>query len=53
LLDPNGIGAGFVSGVLLASATGRARTVHPLMWVVAVVFVAFFAGGPIRALLAG
>jgi len=37
----NGIGAGFVSYVLLATATGRARTVHPLMWVVAVAFVAF------------
>jgi AGZA family xanthine/uracil permease-like MFS transporter len=49
----NGIGAGFVSWVLLAAATGRARTVHPLMWVVAVAFVAFFAVGPIRALLAG
>ncbi len=49
----NGIGAGFISWVLLAAATGRARTVHPLMWVVAVAFVAFFAVGPIRALLAG
>ncbi|MBW0115190.1 NCS2 family permease [Pseudonocardia abyssalis] len=49
----NGIGAGFVSYVLLAAATGRARTVHPLMWVVAVSFVAFFAVGPIRALLGG
>ncbi|MHA6780085.1 NCS2 family permease [Pseudonocardia saturnea] len=49
----NGIGAGFVSWVLLAAATGRARTVHPLMWVVAVAFVAFFAVGPIRAVLAG
>lgn len=49
----NGIGAGFVSWVLLAAATGRARTVHPLMWVVAVAFVAYFAVGPLRALLGG
>ncbi|QJY45240.1 NCS2 family permease [Pseudonocardia broussonetiae] len=49
----NGIGAGFVSWVLLAAATGRARTVHPLMWVVSVAFVAYFAVGPLRALLAG
>lgn len=47
----NGIGAGFVSWVLMAAATGRARTVHPLMWVVAVAFVAYFAVGPLRALL--
>ncbi|WP_376768489.1 NCS2 family permease [Pseudonocardia pini] len=47
----NGIGAGFVSYVLLAAATGRARTVHPLMWVVAVAFVGYFAVGPIRSLL--
>jgi AGZA family xanthine/uracil permease-like MFS transporter len=49
----NGIGAGFVSWVLLAAATGRARTVHPLMWVVSVAFVAYFAVGPLRALLGG
>lgn len=34
----NGIGAGFISYVLLGTATGRARQVHPLMWVVAVPF---------------
>ncbi|MCP2259528.1 putative MFS transporter, AGZA family, xanthine/uracil permease [Streptoalloteichus tenebrarius] len=45
----NGIGAGFISYVVLRSATGRARSVHPLMWVVAVAFVAYFAIGPIRA----
>ncbi len=47
----NGIGAGFISWVLLAAATGKARTVHPLMWVVAVAFVGYFAVGPLRALL--
>jgi adenine/guanine/hypoxanthine permease len=49
----NGIGAGFISYVLLAAATGRARAVHPLMWVVAVAFVGYFAVGPLRALLGG
>jgi AGZA family xanthine/uracil permease-like MFS transporter len=49
----NGIGAGFISYVLLAAATGRARTVHPLMWVVAVAFVGYFAVGPLQALFAG
>ncbi|WP_338051905.1 NCS2 family permease [Pseudonocardia acidicola] len=47
----NGIGAGFISYVLLAAATGKARTVHPLMWVVAVAFVGYFAVGPIEAAL--
>src|SRR4051794_26578401 len=47
----NGIGAGVISYVLLRSATGRAREVHPLMWVVAAVFVVYFALGPIQELL--
>jgi AGZA family xanthine/uracil permease-like MFS transporter len=46
----NGIGAGFISWVLLAAATGKARTVHPLLWVVAAAFVAYFAVGPLRGL---
>jgi AGZA family xanthine/uracil permease-like MFS transporter len=45
----NGIGAGFISYVLLRSATGKARQIHPLMWVVAAAFVAYFAVGPIQA----
>jgi AGZA family xanthine/uracil permease-like MFS transporter len=49
----NGIGAGFVSYALLRLATGRARQVHPLMWVVAAAFVAYFAVGPIQAVLHG
>jgi AGZA family xanthine/uracil permease-like MFS transporter len=46
----NGIGAGFISYVLLQTATGRARQVHPLMWVVAVAFLGYFAVGPIQSL---
>lgn len=49
----NGIGAGFVSFVLLRVATGRVREVHPLMWVVSVAFVGYFAVGPIQAALGG
>jgi AGZA family xanthine/uracil permease-like MFS transporter len=45
----NGIGAGFISFVLLRLVSGRVRTIHPLMWVVAVAFVAYFAVGPIQA----
>ncbi len=48
----NGIGAGFLSWVLVHALSGRARTVHPLLWVVAVGFLIFFARGPIEALFA-
>ncbi len=46
----NGIGAGFVSWVLIHALSGKARTISPLLWVVAVGFVLFFARGPIEAL---
>ncbi|MCO1578253.1 NCS2 family permease [Crossiella sp. SN42] len=46
----NGIGAGFVSYVALKAATGKAREIHPLMWVVAVAFLLYFGIGPLRAL---
>ncbi len=46
----NGIGAGFVSYAVLAAATGRARTVHPLLWVVAALFAVYFAIRPISEL---
>jgi AGZA family xanthine/uracil permease-like MFS transporter len=39
----NGIGAGFVSYVVVKAARGRARDVHPLLWVIAVLFVVYFA----------
>jgi len=39
----NGIGAGFVSYVVIKAARGRARDVHPLLWVIAAAFVAYFA----------
>ncbi len=43
----NGIGVGFIAWVLLATAKGEARKVHPLLWVVAVLFIVYFARGPI------
>ncbi|MCW2499512.1 MAG: Xanthine/uracil/vitamin permease [Frankiales bacterium] len=43
----NGIGAGFVSYAFLRLATGRGRGVHPLLWVVAALFVVYFAIAPI------
>lgn len=47
----NGIGAGFVSYVLIKSVSGRGREVKPLMWVVTVLFVVYFAAHPIELLL--
>jgi AGZA family xanthine/uracil permease-like MFS transporter len=44
----NGIGAGFISFAVLRGATGRWRTVHPLLWVVAALFVVYFAIGPVE-----
>ncbi len=46
----NGIGAGFVSWIVVNALSGRARTIHPLLWAVGVGFVLFFARGPIEAL---
>ncbi len=45
----NGIGAGFVSFVVLRAVTGKAKGIHPLMWGIAVMFLAYFAVGPIQA----
>jgi AGZA family xanthine/uracil permease-like MFS transporter len=44
----NGIGAGFVSYAVLRLTTGRAKGVHPLLWIVAALFVVYFAIGPIE-----
>jgi adenine/guanine/hypoxanthine permease len=37
-----GIGAGFISWVLIKVTKGKAASVHPLMWLVAALFVIFF-----------
>ena len=49
----NGIGAGFVSWVIINALSGKSRRVHWLLWVVAAGFVIFFARGPIEAVIAG
>ena len=46
-----GIGAGFVTHVVLKTATGRAKEIHALLWVVAAAFLVFFASQPISDLL--
>jgi AGZA family xanthine/uracil permease-like MFS transporter len=46
----NGIGAGFVSWVIIHAFSGKAKTISPLLWVVGAGFLIFFARGPIEAL---
>jgi len=46
-----GIGAGFIAFVVLKLALGKAKLVHPLLWVCASLFVVYFALGPIKDLL--
>jgi AGZA family xanthine/uracil permease-like MFS transporter len=46
----NGVGAGFISYVVLRACTGRGRSVHPLLWGVAVVFAIYFAIDPLKTL---
>ena len=47
----NGIGAGFLSYVLIRLVQGRGREVHPLLYGVAVAFLIYFAIDPLRQLL--
>ncbi len=44
----NGIGAGFVSWVVVNALSKKAKSIHPLLWVVAIGFVIYFARGPIE-----
>jgi AGZA family xanthine/uracil permease-like MFS transporter len=47
----NGIGVGFIVWVVTRSAAGKAREISPLLWVVAVGFVVYFARGEIESLM--
>ncbi len=47
----NGIGVGFISFAVVNAASGKAKKVHPLMWVVTAGFIIYFARGPINALM--
>ena len=42
-----GIGAGFLSYVLIQLVRGKVRTIHPLMWAIAALFILYFAIAPI------
>ncbi|CED91797.1 Guanine/hypoxanthine permease PbuG [Actinomyces succiniciruminis] len=47
----NGIGAGFVSYLVVQLARGKVKDIHPLMWVASVLFVIYFTLEPIKAIL--
>ena len=47
----NGIGVGFIAWVIINAVSGRARTISPLLWVVAALFVVFFVRGPMQVLI--
>jgi len=46
-----GIGAGFLTFVIIKVARGKIGQVHPLMWIVAALFVVYFIIEPIEILL--
>jgi adenine/guanine/hypoxanthine permease len=46
-----GIGAGFLTYVLVKAVRGKAAEIHVLMWVVSAMFAVYFAIEPISALL--
>jgi len=43
-----GIGAGVIFYVILQVVVGKARKLHPLMWLIAVLFVLYFVRGPLQ-----
>jgi AGZA family xanthine/uracil permease-like MFS transporter len=47
----NGIGAGFISYAVLKLASGKRSEVHPLLYVIAALFVVYFAIAPVESLL--
>ncbi|MET7293226.1 NCS2 family permease [Streptomyces griseoloalbus] len=47
----NGIGAGFISYVVIKACLGKAREVHWLLWGTAALFLAYFAIEPVKQLL--
>lgn len=47
----NGIGAGFISYVVIKACLGKAREVHWLLWSTAALFLVYFAIDPVEQLL--
>jgi AGZA family xanthine/uracil permease-like MFS transporter len=46
-----GIGAGVILYVILQAVVGKVKKVHPLIWVIAALFILYFMRGPIQAFL--
>ncbi len=46
-----GIGAGFLTFVLIKVVRGKVAAIHPLLWVIAAMFVLYFAINPLTELL--
>ncbi|GHC78017.1 permease [Nocardiopsis terrae] len=47
----NGIGFGLLGYAFVMLVTGRGRRVHPLLWLISVIFLIHFAEAPISALI--
>ena len=47
-----GIGAGFLFWIAIKVVVGKAKQVHPLLWVIGVAFLIYFGQGVINAALA-
>lgn len=48
-----GLGAGFIAFTVIKLVRRKAREIHPLMWVVTLAFVIYFARGPLESLFGG
>ncbi|MGB3707363.1 NCS2 family permease [Gordonia sp. (in: high G+C Gram-positive bacteria)] len=47
----NGIGIGFISWVAIGVGQGKWKQIHPLLYIVAALFIVYFARGPISDLI--
>ncbi|MCF8602617.1 NCS2 family permease [Gordonia sp. HY442] len=47
----NGLGVGFIAWVVMQTARGDIKKIHPLLWIVAALFIVYFARGPIENLI--
>jgi AGZA family xanthine/uracil permease-like MFS transporter len=48
----NGIGVGFITWVVVRALSGKAKEIHPLLWIVAAGFVLYFVSIPVQQLFA-
>ena len=46
-----GIGAGFITWVVIKLARGKVSEIHPLMWVISIMFVIYFLQAWITSIL--